>query len=104
MFFYLRLCHESENRNQGRSGTDAFVGFVNYIVELYGIRRFLTDIDRDRDFYANGEHVVSAALDWAANEGFYDFFSHHVQEWMWQTAHEYRQRHVLSALKQIRMF
>ena len=100
----MRLCYESEKRSPGGFGQNAFVGIANHVLELYGIRRFLADIDRDRNFYDHGEHIVSAALTWAANEGFHDFFSHHVPEWMWQSAHEYRQRHVISSIKQLKVF
>jgi len=79
------------------------VGIANNVLELYGVRRFLADIDRDRNFCAYGEHIVSSCLDWIANEGFAEYFNEQVPEWKWETAHEYRQRYLLGTLKRAGM-
>ena len=77
------------------------MGVVDNIVELYGVRRLFADIDAGKDFCSNGEHIVSAALDWVAGEGFFDFFNYHVPEWRWETTSEYRNRHITLALKSV---
>lgn len=89
---------------------------ANLVVERYGVRRFLADVDRDRQFWrdvadepcaparASGragsavgapaerhgrrETVVGAALTWAADEGF-----EQVTGGKFESAHQWRQRH-----------
>jgi len=77
------------------------VGVVDNVVELYGVRRILADIDAGRDFSDSGEHLVSAALNWVAGEGFQEFFYRHDPEWRWESILEFRNRHIVKALKSI---
>ena len=79
------------------------MGIAGNILELYGIRRFFADVDRDRDFTRDGEHIVSATLDWLLNEGFYDFFTGVSDQWQWEDSHEYRQRYLVKSIRQIGM-
>jgi hypothetical protein len=67
-----------------------------HIVELYGVRRFLADVDRDRAFWREGGGVVGSLLDWAADEGFSEIMNHYGAA-SWESAFEFRQRHVLRA-------
>ena len=73
------------------------MGLANYIVELFGVRQFIADIDRDRQFWREGDTICHSVLDWAVNEGFDEFFSQHDVEF--KEAHEFRQRHIIRALK-----
>ena len=79
------------------------MGCVDHIVELYGIRRLIADIDNGRHFGGADDHLISAALGWVAGEGFFDFFGKHIDEWRWESVSEFRQRHFSLALKRIGM-
>lgn len=78
------------------------MGNTDYLVELYGVRRFLTDLDRDRQFWRDGgDSIVAAHLDWCCNEGFgYQAEKHDLGPYA--SAHEYRQRFLLHAIKELR--
>lgn len=91
------------------------VGCANLIIGLYGILRFLGDLDRDREFWRNGAcatayspagdngdnhrsirsdiHVVAACLNWVVNEGFAEFFGQDDFDWDWKSAAQFRARH-----------
>ena len=104
-FFYLHL---SSTQAQGSAlvhGTDEYaVGYGEYLVKFYGIPRFIADLDRDRDFCADRTTVVSAGLDWIANEGFREFFGEQDYDFPYNSAHEFRQRHLLHALERKGVF
>ena len=72
----------------------------NYIIELYGLRRFLADVDRDRQFWRESDSIVAAILDWTANEGLPEFL--HECEMEYGSAHEFRNRFLLQAVIMMR--
>ena len=75
------------------------MGHANNLIELYGVRRFFADLDAGRDFIEHSEHIVGATLAWAAGEGFAEFFKAKIEDWIWDSALEFRQRYLLKALK-----
>jgi hypothetical protein len=77
------------------------VGRASLVIDAYGFRRFIADIDRDREYWRDSSSIVSACLDWAAGEGFEEFFGR-FPEWQWTTAHEFRQRHLVRAISRMR--
>ena len=68
------------------------------------MEELIADIDRDRDF--TGERtgsgptggIIASTLDWIANAGFETFFRD-VLDLNYITAHEFRQRYLVQALK-----
>lgn len=46
------------------------VGQSNLILESYGLDAFIADIEAGRQFWRDGEHVVSSILDYTATVGF----------------------------------
>jgi hypothetical protein len=79
------------------AGCSLTLGCADICVELYGVRRFLADLDRDRQYWRDDTGVCGAVLDWAMTEGFDDFFGRH--GWSWRSAHGYRQRYVTWTLE-----
>lgn len=80
-------------------GTDApDMRFVLNILECYGIRRFLADIDSRRDYWREGETLVHSSLDWLATEGFEQLFAQFGGTLA--DAQEFRDRYVIRALTQ----
>jgi len=74
------------------------VGCVDFIVGCYGLRRFTSDIDAGRQYWREAAGIVSAALDWAATEGFSDYMlSHGVRRW--PDVQAFRQRHIVAAIR-----
>ena len=73
------------------------MGVGNYLIEFYGIHNFLADIDRDREFWRDGDHIVSTVLDYLSGEGFGKLLADVDVEYK-SSAHEFRQRHLLSAI------
>ena len=98
------------------------------VVKLYGILRFLADVDRGRDFTdaatfqfggatdtigsdRNGwrdrpwnypdTHIVADILDWASGEGFPEVAKEIDSRLDYRSAREFRERHILGALKSI---
>jgi len=75
------------------------VGYANHIIQHYGVREFIADIEADRLYWRDADHCVCAVLDWAASEGFADFFGQDGFDVDAKTGLEYRQRHLLRAFK-----
>ena len=46
------------------------VGQSNYILDAYGMDAFIADVEDRRQFWRDGEHVVSSILDYTAGAGF----------------------------------
>ena len=81
----------------GAQWSDIALGCGDIIVGLYGVYEFLADIDRDRQFYADGPHVIGDIMSWIVDVGFHEYFRRHgVEE---KTALAYRQRHLITASK-----
>ncbi len=45
-----------------------------HILEPYGVDRFITDIEATRQFWRDGEHVVSEIFDYCTGLGFTELF------------------------------
>ena len=73
------------------------------VISLYGVLRFITDIDGGRDFTAGGNDptITSAVLEWAATEGFSEVMREIDPRLDYRSAREFRERYVLGALKSI---
>lgn len=87
------------------------MGCADFLIEHYGFRRFLADLDRDRNYLREAAQpgsgasggdtggtaasqlpsVVACVLDWVMNEGFQPYFERF--DWSWESSHEFRQRH-----------
>ena len=68
-----------------------------YILGLYGISDFLADTEDHRKYYKEGESIVIAILDRLNN----DLFSNLMKKLSlkFKDAQEFRQRHIIWALK-----
>lgn len=80
------------------------MGCGDIIVELYGVDRFIADIDRDREFWreatsAAGTSIVGSILDWVAGPGFQTFFERF--DWDWISAAQFRQRHLINGIAEL---
>jgi hypothetical protein len=64
---------------------------------MYGVLRFLADIDAGRQFWSEGDSIVHSVLTWIVEEGFREFFSQH--DVNFTDAADFRQRHMINALK-----
>jgi hypothetical protein len=91
----LGSCAEARQgpTNIGRGCT---IEFANYIVNAYGVREVLEDIDRRRRYWKEGDTIICRTLNWVAEEGFKDFFGSHGGEY--SSAEEYRQRFLINAI------
>jgi hypothetical protein len=97
----VHLAHPPKERSFELFAADAgFVGCADYIIECYGISRLIAEIDRDRDF-GTASTVLHSYVDFIANEGFYEYFSAYNPDWPYQTAHEFRQRHLIRAIERL---
>ena len=74
------------------------MGVVSHIINLYGISNFITDIDRGREYWRDGDHLVSSVLDYAMEGGFAKLFEEVDVDYK-SCALEFRQRYILNALK-----
>ena len=73
------------------------MGCARYIVDHYGVRSFLADVDRAREFWRDDGGIVGAVLTWAADEGFADFMREFDIDY--SSSQEFRQRHILKLLQ-----
>jgi hypothetical protein len=78
------------------------VGCVNRILECFGILSFLADVDRSREFWRDGQHLVSAVLDWISDSGFTEYFEEY--DIKYSSAQDFRQRHIINQLKSNRFY
>ena len=98
---------ESGSRPNVWSGCET-VEWAARIIHLYGIGRFLADIDEGRCFWREdgarewGGSVFHTSLDWAATAGFDKLTGHYAagdDRVMFADAQEFRHRHLIRALK-----
>jgi hypothetical protein len=73
------------------------VGSAAVVVELYGIRQLAADLDAGRQFWRDGDSIVHTVLSWVTEAGFATFFGEADLEQ--KSALEYRQRHLIEALR-----
>ena len=68
-----------------------------YILGLYGVSEFLSDIEAHRLYYKEGETIVTSILDFMACEGFDNLIKKLGLKF--KDAQEFRQRHLIWALR-----
>lgn len=73
---------------------------ADYIVGLYGARRFLADVDAGREFWRDDAGIVGATLDWAATDGFMECVGAKARG-QWTDVSSFRQRHLIAALRRV---
>jgi len=96
VFFYCGLVDAQKDGLAGNHPRQfETLGRAFYVLERYGIRGFLEDVDRAREFWREGDHVVSALLDWAAGSGFEQIMAQGGVK-SWSSSHEFRNRFSLS--------
>jgi hypothetical protein len=77
------------------------MGWAHHVIDHYGIRSFLADIDYGREYWReDGGGIVNSILTWLAGEGFQDFMKQF--DASWDSAIEFRQRHVINAIMKAR--
>lgn len=69
------------------------MGCANYVIELYGVREFIADTDRNREYWRDGESIIHSILTWASEDGFHEFIAQYNLDY--GSAHEFRQRHLI---------
>jgi hypothetical protein len=61
------------------------------------VGELIADIDAGREFWRDGDSIVHSILTWISEAGFEAFFSEY--DFPYASAHEFRQRHLIHALK-----
>lgn len=69
---------------------------VAYAINAYGVHNWLADVDRDRQYWRDGDHLVSYILDWASNEGFCELQLPKLEEF--DSAAHFRQRYQIGRI------
>jgi hypothetical protein len=79
---------------------DAHLFRANYIIQSYGLRRFLADVDSSREYWRDpaGSSVIATSLKWMLDEGWERYFSQ-FDNWNWNSAHVYRQRTLIELIR-----
>ena len=97
MFFYCSVSDAAKERpgDPVHSGSSVeSVGCAAYFIELYGVRRFLADLDRDREYWREADTLAHTCLSWAANEGLLDVLEHFQVQERFASPADYRNRHI----------
>lgn len=72
-FFYMRLVDKFTGAGEGDYGCGQWsMEHSMLVIESYGMDRFIADIEISRQFWRDGEHVISDILDYSAGAGFRD--------------------------------
>jgi hypothetical protein len=95
MFFYLGLSATSQEGSSSDAQFHETLGGATYVLESYGVQRFLTDIDAGRRFWDENDSIVHSLLDWASTDGFSQLFNDPKPEYSSATA--FRSRYLLRA-------
>lgn len=75
VFFYMFLCDQQTRSTCNMDGAAKFaVELCKYTLECYGMDCFYQDIECYRQYWRDGETIISAILDYCAGLGFYDLF------------------------------
>lgn len=73
IFFYMRLVDKFTGAGGGDYGCGQWsMEHSMLVIESYGMDRFIADIEISRQFWRDGEHVISDILDYSAGAGFRD--------------------------------
>ena len=99
VFFYLNIGYGTAGRGgffHGHSGER--LGNAYHALELYGIRQFIEDIDRDRDFSSGRESIINECLDYLSGEGFSDLMRD-VDSKYKDNPYLWRQRYLIETLR-----
>ena len=100
VFFYCHLGFRPEAGDGGHAENGGWsVGRVLDLLQRYGLRCFIADLDHGREYWREGESVVPSALTWASEEGFADLMAE--LELGWESALEFRQRLLIQAMKRM---
>ena len=77
------------------------MGCANYLIKLFGVHRFLAEVDRDRQYWREAAEggVVAEVLDWASNEGFKAFVDQ--AGFQFDSPHQYRNRDMIRLMEVI---
>ncbi|MGG7125732.1 hypothetical protein, partial [Salmonella enterica] len=75
-FFYIHLVAK-HTTTDGRKDADGQwnVEQCRLILESYGLDRYIAYIEAHRQYWRDGEHIISEILDFAAGAGFSDIWS-----------------------------
>lgn len=110
--FYMSLSHSAAGEHESGHGSEnrGWARLAGDILELYGVGRAINEIDRGREWWRDGPHLIGEVLDWVSNEGFaavfgpygslvekYDGFRGFEEH----TVHEWRQRYMLQVMAAI---
>ena len=74
---------------------DILGGCADRVIQCFGVRQFIADVDRGREFWREGG-VIGEVLSWIADEGFGDLCRKHGLDY--KSASEFRQRHLVDAI------
>ena len=129
-FFYLSLAHGVEKGSPEGNRIEC-VGSANYVIELYGIRKFIADLERGREYWREspcccsrrnadstrttgagvgsaiakcdcGRQTVShSILTWATEDGFAELMREFDPDFPYQTASQWRGRDQIRLLTNI---
>ena len=73
-------------------------GWIDHIIDAYGVGRFLADLDAGRSYGPEGG-VFGAVLAWVAGEGFKPTLDRLLPNNEFDSAQHWRNRHIVWALK-----
>ena len=97
-FFYGSLLAGTEQAPKGSGDGLVFdARLASNVIAAVGVRRWFADIEAGR--IAEGGGILGSVLTYAAREGFGDFMALHGKSF--DTAHEFRNRFLISFLKGI---
>ena len=97
---FRSLSHAPEVGPRGDAvGGSQWLGWTVPAVYRYGIPRFLAEADAGRDWRECAGSHFGACLNWVATEGFGMFFREIDPTWLWETAADYRARHIQALTK-----
>jgi DNA-binding PadR family transcriptional regulator len=68
-----------------------------YVIGCYGVPNWFADIDQKRQYWKESEGIIAYILDFLSNEGFSEFLREAGAKW--EDVQEYRDRHLIKAIK-----
>lgn len=72
----MRLVDKFPGADEGDYGCSQWnMGHSMFVFESYGLDCFLADIEARRQFWRDGEHVISEILDYTAGSGFSEIWA-----------------------------
>jgi hypothetical protein len=104
VFFYCGVTDGSES-GQGEigEGPGCNLRVASHILDLYGLDKFLDDIDGRRDYWRGRDSLAKQALGWLAGIGWGEYFKDKGEPWdQYVTPEAFRQRHLIMGVNAIR--